>query len=228
MRRADRLFQIVQLLRAKPVVTAAELAERLEVSLRTIYRDTADLSASGVPLRAEAGIGYALERGFDLPPLMFTREELEALTVGARLVQGFGDAPLKRASEAALAKIDQVLPHTLKSRAELALYVPDFLSDDALWAPMADLRIALRERRKFALSYTDEAGARSTRLIWPLGLFHWGRVWTLVAWCELRDDFRHFRVDRMRDWSLSPETFTVLPGRSLDDYMETVRNTLDE
>lgn len=222
MRRADRLFQIVQLLRGKSVVTAAAIAEHLEVSLRTIYRDMDDLSASGVPIRAEAGVGYALEKGFDLPPLMFTRDELEALIAGARLVGGWGDAALKKASAAALEKIEQVLPHTLRSRADLALFAPDFLSNDRLWEPMADLRRALREKRKFSLSYTTEAGKQSTRVLRPLGLYYWGRVWTLVAWCELRDDFRHFRIDRMRDWQVLPDSFVTEAGKTLEEYIARV------
>ncbi|MBI2382436.1 MAG: YafY family transcriptional regulator [Gammaproteobacteria bacterium] len=224
MRRADRLFQIVQILRGKPVVTAAELAERLEVSLRTIYRDMDDLSASGVPLRAEAGIGYALERGFDLPPLMFSREELEALIAGARLISAWGDPALRRAVESALAKIDQVLPRRLRGEAvEPGLYAPDFFIEDKLWAPMPELRRALREKRKFRLAYADEQGRTSERVLRPLAVYYWGKTWTLAAWCELRQDFRHFRLDRMRDWQVLDEGFSEEPGKSLADFMAAVR-----
>jgi predicted DNA-binding transcriptional regulator YafY len=224
MRRADRLFQIVQLLRGKPVVTAAELAAALEVSLRTIYRDMDDLSASGVPLRAEAGVGYALEPGYELPPLMFNREELEALVTGARLVGAWGDPELKRAVDSALAKIELVLPRRLRGQpVEPGLYAPDFFIQDAIWAPMPALRQALREKRKFRLAYADAEGRTSERVLRPLAVYYWGRAWTLAAWCELRDDFRHFRLDRMRDWELLPERYADEPGKTLDDFLAAVR-----
>lgn len=222
MRRADRLFQIVQLLRRKPVVTAAELAQSLEVSLRTIYRDMDDLSASGVPLRAEAGIGYALEKGFDLPPLMFTREELEALTVAARLVGAWADRDLKAAAESALAKIELVLPKTLRGGQEPGLYAPDFFVQDAIWAPLADLRRAMRERRKCRLFYSDVEGRGSERILRPLGVYYWGRSWTLAAWCELRGDFRHFRLDRMLRWQVLLETFEDEPDKTLADFIAAI------
>lgn len=223
MRRADRLFQIVQLLRGKPVVTAATLAEHLEVSLRTIYRDMDDLLASGVPLRAEAGVGYALEKGFDLPPLMFTREELEALTVAARLVGAWGDHQLKKAADSALGKIEQILPGRLQNEPrEPGLYAPDFFVKDDIWAPMPELRLALREQRKIQISYRDAQGQASERRLRPLGIYFWGQSWTLAAWCEWRNDFRHFRLDRMQSWSLCDEHFNDEPGKSLADFIERV------
>lgn len=220
MRRADRLFQIVEHLRRKPVVTAAELSESLEVSVRTIYRDMDDLSASGIPLRAEAGMGYALAKGYDLPPLMFTQGELEALEVAARLLASWTDAELKAAAESALAKIGDVLPHTLKrGREPLPIYAPDYFIDPRFTAPMADLRRALREQRKIRVDYAKENGEESQRTLRPLAIIYWGRTWTLVGWCEMRHDFRHFRLDRMQHWVLTDEDFVPEPGKTYKDFV---------
>lgn len=220
MRRADRLFQIVELLRRHGVLTAMDIAEKLEVSVRTIYRDMEDISASGVPLRGEAGVGYALEKGYDLPPLMFTQAELEALEVAARIFSAMADAELQEGLGSALAKIRAVLPHTLRrSREELAVFAPDFVVSARMRAAMPALRTALRERRKIRLQYRKESGEESSRTLRPLGLFYWGKTWTLVAWCEWRDDFRHFRLDRMEDWELTGDTFAPEPGKTLEDFM---------
>lgn len=225
MRRADRLFQIVELLRRHGVLTAQEIAQRLEVSIRTIYRDMDDISASGVPLRAETGIGYALEKGYDLPPLMFTQGELEALEVAARLLSSIGDSELRSGAEAALAKIRAVLPQSLRRKNdELAVFAPDFVMSTQMRAAMPDLRTALRERKKILLSYRKENGEESQRILRPLGLFYWGKSWTLVAWCEWRGDFRHFRLDRMQQWTLMSERFPIEPGKTLDDFMQCVES----
>lgn len=220
MRRADRLFQIVEHLRRKPVVTAAELSESLEVSVRTIYRDMDDLSASGIPLRAEAGMGYALEKGYDLPPLMFTQGELEALEIAARLLATWTDPELKAAAESALAKIGDVLPHTLKrNRSSLPVYAPDFFIDNRFFAPMPDIRRALREQRKIRVDYRKENGEESQRTLRPLAIIYWGRSWTLVGWCEWRDDFRHFRLDRIAGWTVLDDVFDAEVGKTYQDFL---------
>ena len=175
MRRADRLFQIVQLLRRDRATTATHLAIELEVSERTIYRDVRDLMASGVPIQGEAGVGYALPTHFDLPPLMFT-------AVGARMVQTFGDDELQRAARSALAKVENVAPRALAAAAaDSKLLVPDFHVDPAHRRTLAVLRRALHEHTVVHLGYRDEAGAASERPVRPLGLVYWGKVWTLVA-----------------------------------------------
>lgn len=220
MRRADRLFQIVEHLRRKPVVTAAELSASLEVSVRTIYRDMDDLSASGIPLRAEAGMGYALEKGYDLPPLMFTQGELEALEIAARLLATWTDPELKAAAESALAKIGDVLPHTLKrNRSSIPVYAPDFFIDNRFFAPMPDIRRALREQRKIRVDYRKENGEESQRILRPLAIIYWGRSWTLVGWCEWRDDFRHFRLDRIAGWSVLDDVFDAEVGKTYQDFL---------
>jgi predicted DNA-binding transcriptional regulator YafY len=219
VRRADRLFRIVQRLRRRGVTTAARLAEALEVSERTIYRDVQDLILSGVPIVGEAGVGYALPRGYDLPPLMFTEEEIEALVLGARIVQSWADPDLRRAAEELLSKVESVLPARLREQIpDAALFAPDFHVRGALTAGLPPLRSAIKARRKVRFDYEDKSQARSARTVQPLGLFYWGSAWSLGAWCELRQDFRNFRVDRMAQITVLDERFTLAPGRTLGDF----------
>ena len=220
MRRADRLFQIIQCLHHDRVVTARYLADELEVSERTIYRDIQDLSLSGVPITAEAGVGYRLMKGFQLSPLMFNEEELAALLIGARMVQAWTDKSLARAARQAMAKIEHVIPEHLKPELERQeIIVPDFPTVDRVSDELAVLRPAIKQLRKVNFTYTREDGQCSTRTVHPLGLFYWGKVWTLVAWCELRDEFRHFRLDRMCDVAILDEVYAPLPGRTLQDFL---------
>ncbi|KAF7599182.1 MAG: DNA-binding transcriptional regulator [Candidatus Dactylopiibacterium carminicum] len=231
MRRADRLFRLVELLRSRHCATGAWLAEQLQVSLRTLYRDIRDLSLSGVPIEGEAGVGYRLRYRMDVPPLMFDAEELEALLIGTRMVQAWADADLARAASGALAKIHNALPEARKREARLArIFVPPANTAPAWLGP---LREAIRARHIVHLDYSDAAGARSQRSVWPLGLFFWGAAWTLIGWCQLRDDFRHFRLDRMLTLDVGDESFPDQPGRRLDDFFdqlerrESIRITRD-
>jgi predicted DNA-binding transcriptional regulator YafY len=220
MRRADRLFQIVQNLHAERVTTAKQLAEQLEVSERTIYRDIQDLSLSGVPISGEAGHGYRLMPGFRLPPLMFSEEELEALLLGAQMVRAWTDRGLARAAHQALTKIEHVIPEKLKPQLQRNdIMVPDFATEEYAGEQLAVIRQAIRQRHKIDIHYTREDGQQSQRRVHPLGLFYWGKVWTLVGWCELRDEFRHFRLDRMQQCQQSPQRFELIDGRRLEDYM---------
>lgn len=220
MRRADRLFQIVLLLNRDRAVTARELAAALEVSERTIYRDVADLSASGVPVDGAAGVGYLMRKGYHLPPLMFDAEELAALALGSRMVRGWADPALGRAAERALLKIEAVLPTERRVGAgETAMIVPDFHVPPAMVAPLGILRGAIRDSRKLRFGYRRADGAGSRRTVWPLGLFFWGETWTLGAWCELRSEFRSFRIDRMTAPEVLDERFESVGGRSLEDYI---------
>jgi predicted DNA-binding transcriptional regulator YafY len=227
MRRADRLFQIVQRLRRRRgVVKARELAEALEVSERTIYRDVADLIVSGVPIQGEAGVGYALPKGFDLPPLMFTEEEIEALVLGARIVQAWSDPELSRAADDVLAKVEEVLPARLRERIpDATLFAPQFHVRGQMTAGLAPLRAAIRERKKVRFGYEDKAQSPSLRTVQPLGLFYWGATWSLGAWCELRRDFRNFRLDRMRELQVLDEIFAMVPGRTLRDFFARYENS---
>jgi predicted DNA-binding transcriptional regulator YafY len=223
MRRADRLFQIVQHLRGGRLVTARMLGERLEVSERTIYRDIADLQSTGVPIDGEAGVGYMMREGFDLPPLMFTRDEIVALVAGARMVRAFGGAQMARAAEEALVKIGAVLPDSEKARiARTEIHMPNWVVSDAERKSIDLLERAVEARDVLSIDYADEAGKGSQRNIRPLGLWFWGKVWTLVAWCELRDDFRAFRIDRIAAIEASGRTFRPERGKQLADFYRTM------
>ncbi len=224
MRRADRLFQIVQYLRGGRLTTAASLAERLEVSERTIYRDIADLQSTGVPIDGEAGIGYIMRSGFDLPPLMFTREEIIALVTGARMVKAWGGKSMITAAEEALVKIEAVIPEADRGP----------IGDTKVFAPRMGLAGQARElidrcetavdaKEILTLDYGDEDGAITKRDVHPLGLWFWGKVWTLVGWCELRDNFRMFRLDRISSLVPTGRIYQPDPKRSLDVFSEQQR-----
>lgn len=223
MRRADRLFQIVQQLRGGRLVTARMLGERLEVSERTIYRDIADLQSTGVPIDGEAGVGYLMREGFDLPPLMFTRDEIVALVAGARMVRAFGGAQMARAAEEALVKIGAVLPDSEKARiARTEIHMPNWVVGDAERASIDLIERSIEARDVLSINYADEAGNPSCRDIRPLGLWFWGKVWTLVAWCELREDFRAFRIDRISDLTRAGHSFKPERGKQLADFYRTM------
>lgn len=200
MRRADRLFQIIQIFRgARGPLTAAALADELEVSVRTVYRDIADLMAQRVPIRGEAGIGYILEAGYDMPPLMLTADEIEAAVLGAQWVAARGDPQLRRGARDLVSKLVAVMPERLKAVAlETTVVTPphDYGRDDAL--DIAAVRDAIRAGRKLAIGYRDEHGKISQRRIWPIAVVYFDAVRLLAAWCELRTDFRHFRTDRVQ------------------------------
>lgn len=223
MRRAERLFQILLLLGRGRVLTARRLAEALEVSPRTVYRDIQDLILSGVPIDGAAGVGYVLRRGFHVPPLMFTADELQALALGTRIVQSWADRELAAAAVNALAKIEAVLPPRLRPAIEnLRLFAPDLSIPESLAQTLAALRKAVAEGRKVHFAYTRADGVSSQRTVWPLGLFYWGAKWTLASWCELRDDFRDFRVDRIADLQVLAERVAAEPGKTLQEYLRYV------
>ncbi len=219
MRRADRLFQIVQHLRGGRLVTARILSERLEVSERTIYRDIADLQSTGVPIDGEAGVGYLMREGFELPPLMFTRDEIVALVTGARMVRAFGGAAMARAAEEALIKIGTVLPDSERDRiSRTEIHTPDWVISDVERETIDTLERAVESRRVLALDYQDEMGRMTKRDVRPLGLWFWGKVWTLAAWCELRGDFRTFRIDRIAVIRDADRAFKPERGKQLADF----------
>jgi len=222
MRRADRLFDIIQLLRtATRPLTAAALAEELEVTPRTVYRDVATLQARRVPIEGAAGLGYVLRRGFDLPPLMFTSEEIEAIVVGARLLRRTGDVGLQEAAAGVLSKVEVVLPEALRAH----LVAPGaFVSGrGAPTPPVADLsaiRAAIRDERKLRIEYADEHGQPSSRTVWPFAVAYYVEATLINAWCELRDDFRHFRADRVRALAVLDEGFPVRGRTLMDRWLE--------
>jgi len=223
MRRADRLFRIVQLLRRRrTVVTARQIAEKLDISERTVYRDIRDLVESGTPIDGEAGVGYRLKPDYDLPPLMFDREEIQALVLGARIVAQFGDPALARASESILSKVAGVLPKELEPLlTDTRLFVPPTRSTARASAGLAVARDALVARRRLHLKYANERGEASERTVRPLGVFFWGKTWTLAAWCEMRTGFRSFRLDRIETATIG-ERFEDETGRTLRDMLQQI------
>jgi predicted DNA-binding transcriptional regulator YafY len=221
MRRADRLFEIIQHMRRKPTIRARELGEALEVSERTIYRDIQDLMASGVPIEGEAGVGYVLKAGFDLPPLMFKEQEIEALVLGARIVESWADDELAEAASDAIAKIEAVIPDRLRGyMANTALLAPATNAMEQLSFDLAHLRRAIRSQLKVHFRYEDVLRQRTERRVRPLSLAFFGPVWVLAAWCELRDDFRTFRLDRIRRFAVTDERFKAERGKSLGDFLK--------
>jgi predicted DNA-binding transcriptional regulator YafY len=225
MRRAERLFQIVQTIRGRRLTTAAHLAQRLEVSERTVYRDVADLQAQGVPIEGEAGVGYRLGKGFDLPPLMFTTAEAQALVAAVRVAQTWLDPALAAASADALSRVMSVLPSAERAAAEsLLVIVPNFGLDPGTQRALQQLREAAQTKHLAQITYLDASEKRSERTVRPLGVFYWGAVWTLGAWCESRNDFRSFRVDRIESLDVMDRHFADEPGKTLADLLRSVQN----
>jgi predicted DNA-binding transcriptional regulator YafY len=227
MRRADRLLRIIQILRRhRRPVKGQDVAEELEVSLRTLYRDIADLITDGVPIRGEAGVGYVLGQGYDLPPLMFTPDEIEAVTLGLRWVMRRGDKELVRASLDAIAKVGTVLPSDLRNVLfDTALLVPPSWNSVVDAVNLAEIRRAVREQRKVFLRYQDEAGAPTERTIWPIAISYFDAQRLIVAWCELRKDFRSFRTDRISSAEVSTERYAERRKVLLKRWMEQERTT---
>jgi predicted DNA-binding transcriptional regulator YafY len=199
------------------------LAQKLEVSERTIYRDVRDLQISGMPIEGEAGVGYTLRRDLDLPPLMFTRDELTALVLGARLVRAWGGAASTAAADQALQRIEAVLPTELRERLDaILMYAPGSRMPQVLRERLDVLHEACTDRRVLAFGYTREDGQNSEREVRPLALYFWSGVWTLAAWCELRKDFRTFRIDRMQNVRVLGREFVQKKGQRLEDYLRQV------
>ncbi|NMD06481.1 MAG: YafY family transcriptional regulator [Phyllobacteriaceae bacterium] len=209
MRRADRLLRIIQILRRhRRPVKGQSMAEELEVSLRTLYRDIADLVTDGVPIRGEAGVGYVLGQGYDLPPLMFSTDEVEAVMLGLRWVMRRGDKDLVRAAHDAVAKVGAVLPAELRPVLfDTGLIVPPSWRAFPDSVDVAALRGAIREQRKVRLSYRNEEGVASERTIWPFAISYFDAQRLIVSWCELRQGFRTFRTDRMLTAEILPEKY---------------------
>lgn len=220
MRRADRLFKITQLLSSEKVVTAQQLASSLQVSERTIYRDIQDLMLADVPILSEAGVGYQLMKGYRMPPLMFTSEELSALLLGARFIQASGDRGLGDAATAAIEKIGKVIPERLQTELQRQeLFALDFRITDEERMHMQQVRESILRKRCVLIKYQDQHDSETERCIRPLGLFFWGQVWTAVAWCELRNDFRQFRIDRIHTLTITNRTFQEEEEKSLKHYL---------
>ena len=220
MRRGDRLFQIIQLLRTHKRITAQQMAQRLEVSERTIYRDMQDLSLSSVPIISETGVGYSIDSSYSLPPVTFNEDELEALLLGARMVQSWSDKKMAAEAARVIEKIECILPQDLKhSLQSQEILVPAFHIFSDVAELMPGIRGAIKRRNKIRLHYKRADSERSERVIWPLGLFFWGKVWTLVAWCESRNDYRQFRIDRIEQYEVVDEVFEAGEYQTLKFYL---------
>jgi len=221
MRRADRLFDVIQVLRtAKQPITAATLAAELEVTVRTVYRDVATLQARRVPIEGAPGLGYVLRKGFDLPPLMFTVDEIEAVTVGARMVQRLRDPELQAAARRVLDKVTVVLPESLRGHvADAPFYVSQGEAATPRGVDMAEVRSAIRDRRKLRIAYVDEKHRRTRRTVWPLAMAYYVDVTLVGAWCELRKDLRNFRVERIAASRVLAERFQDHNGRLLAQWL---------
>ena len=232
MRRADRLFLIIHALRGRrTALQARSLAQTLGVSLRTVYRDVADLQLSGVPIEGEAGVGYVLRKGSDIPPLMFSADELESLVVGTRFVRAFAGARLAENVKTALLKIEAVLPPELRERAaHTRIFAPVWRDQhQSEFAGLIDrLHAAIVARQVLRLDYSDEHGSASAREIEPLCLSFWGGAWTLGAWCRLRGDFRNFRPDRIVGSAATGECFDDVAERNLASYLRAVGSSMSD
>ena len=209
MRRTTRLFEIIQLLRvAKKPLTAEAIAAQLEVAKRTIYRDIASLQALSVPIYGEAGIGYVMRSGYDLPPLMLSIEEVEALVVALGLLERTDDRALKAAAASIRAKIATVLPIASREPIDKTrLFVPQWIHPEPVSVDLSTIRLAIRDERKLLLHYADAQGQESRRIIRPIAMVYYVEVMHVVAWCELRRDFRSFRADRIRHCEVTQERF---------------------
>lgn len=220
MRRAERLFRLVGELRARPVSRAEDLAACLEISVRTVYRDIAHLQASGLPIEGAAGVGYLLRPGFDLPAMTFTFEQLDALAMGLAFVEAAGDPSLARAAHEVRAKLQASLPEP--ERRTLA-DAPLFASRrEGPAAPLAAvIRRAIRESEVLQLDYENETGEPSSRRVRPLAIWAFTEGWLFAGWCELRDDFRAFRMDRISALTGTGDQFASAPGQDLQTYLAT-------
>jgi predicted DNA-binding transcriptional regulator YafY len=221
--RSQRLLDLLQLLRRhRYPVTGAALAAELGISLRSLYRDIATLQQQGACIEGEPGLGYVLKPGFTLPPLMFTDDEIEALVLGTRWVAERGDGPLATAARDALAKITAVLPAALQDApAASTLLVGPGMSVPAGDAEMQEVRRAIKAQHKIDITYRDLRGAESTRTVWPFALGYFDDAHVVVAWCELRASFRHFRADRMAALVVSGERYPRRRQVLLKEWRET-------
>lgn len=224
MRRAERLFRLVAQMRANGLSRAEDLADALEVSVRTIYRDVAHLQGSGLPIEGEAGVGYLLRPGFDLPAMTFTYEQMDALALGLKFVIEAGDDEMVYAAKEVRSKIESILPEGRKSALDAA---PFFAARRGMRAPAFArlIRKAIREAFVAEITYEDLSGAKSKREVQPVSLTVFTEGWMMAAWCRLRQDFRYFRLDRIRKFDLTDEHFQPEPHQTLTAFRKQKTHT---
>lgn len=219
MRKSDRLFDVLQILRDGELHTAQDLADQMKVSVRTLYRDMDALAASGIPLRGTRGTGYRLAEAITLPPLSLTPSELEALNLGIAITAELADPELKAAANSLAEKLDAVQPETAIAEADVWKFAASPFADAARgFAQMPTLRAAIKARQKLRITYTSKDGAVASRSIRPLHMEYWSRIWTLTAWCELRQAHRVFRLDLISSAEALPELFSDEVGKTLSDF----------
>ncbi|MGN6102392.1 MAG: helix-turn-helix transcriptional regulator [Devosia sp.] len=221
MSRAARLLDLVQLLRQhRAPVSGQTLADELGISIRTFYRDIATLQAQGADIMGEPGLGYVLRPGFMLPPLMFSVDEIEALVLGSRWVAVRADDRLGQAGASALAKIAAVLPPDLRDEVDAGSLLVAPGEPHVATIDLSVVRKAIRNERKVAISYRDAEGIESRRVIWPFAIGFFDRARVIAAWCELRQDFRHFRVDRVFALVTTDERYPRRRAAMLKEWRE--------
>ncbi len=217
MRRADRLFRMVAIMRESDLIRAQDLSDKLEVSIRTVYRDIAHLQGAGVPIDGEAGMGYVLQRGFDLPAMTLSYEEIDALAIGLKFIEEAGDKDLVDAAKNISFKLQQALPKEHSGRLKNA---PFFAARKGFRAPPLTklIRKAIHHKIKINFCYSDSKGESTRRTVHPLSLTVFTEGWMIAAWCELRDDFRYFRLDRVSDLIISDEHFPHDKSKNLKAF----------
>ncbi len=223
MRRTERLFQIIQILRStRSPITGKELADELEISIRTLYRDMAELAAQRIPITGEAGMGYVLDDGYDMPPLMLTADELEAAALGAAWVASEADPSLARAARDLVSKLSEAIPKELRPIVLDASSKPIRTRAKVLERfDGALLRHAIRERYRLQLTYTDRDENTTDRIVWPLLIAFLDRNRYLVGWCEMREDYRHFKTDRVKELKVLGQKYPGRRAALIKDWEET-------
>ncbi len=222
MRKADKLFQLTNLIRARQPITAQSIAEHLSVNIRTVYRYIDDLSISGIPIYGTPGIGYQLDEDFELPPLNITASELDALLLGVKLITTWTGEELSSAASSLAKKIEAVVPKHLIDEYADVIFTPDFVNPNKNKALWNDLHKAIKNTIAIEITYLSLSDATTTRTLYPLGLAYWGGTWTLAAWCTIRNDYRNFRVDRIQEL-INKETFKKTSVINLQAFMEATK-----
>ncbi|NVJ98034.1 MAG: YafY family transcriptional regulator [Alphaproteobacteria bacterium] len=224
MKRADRLFQIVSFLQGRRMaVTAERIADEFDISVRTVYRDIQDLITTGVPINGEAGVGYMLDKSYYLPPMTFDVEELEVLMLGAAMVSSWTDHDMSVSAQTLIRKVRNALSERDRETFEgIALFAPPSRARLPWNINFSDIRRAVRKKQKLHLLYGDELERSTDRTVRPLSLMFIGPIWMMLAWCELRKDFRHFRLDRIKEATVTGELFEDTPETALQTYLDSM------
>lgn len=223
MRKADKLFQLTNLIRSKQPITAEKIAEELDVSVRTVYRYIDDLSVSGIPIYGTTGIGYQLDDHFELPPLNLTEKEWDALILGVKMVSSWTGDTLSESANSLVNKIEAVLPKKLREEYSRTIYAPDLSGKEKNRNVWEFMYKSIKNSISISINYKAQNGKNTSRVIYPLGLFYWGGKWTLGSWCTLREDFRDFRLDRIDEKSIKEKGAINNKLINLDAYFSSIK-----